>query len=33
VPIIAAFVVSYVHGAFTGMFWDTLGLKAANKKK
>jgi len=32
-PIIAAFVLSYVHGAFSGMFWDTLGLKAANKKK
>lgn len=32
VPIIVAFVMSYVHGAFTGMFWDSLGLKAAKKK-
>jgi hypothetical protein len=33
VPILIAFLVSYVHGAFTGMFWDSLGLKAAPKKK
>lgn len=33
VPILIAFAVSYVHGAFTGMFWDSLGLKAAAKKK
>lgn len=36
VPIIIAFIISYVHGTFTGAFWDTLGLKPAqkyNKKK
>lgn len=32
VPIIIAFVFSYVHGTFTGSFWDTLGLKPARKK-
>jgi hypothetical protein len=32
VPIAIAFVFSYVHGAFTGYFWDALGLKAADKK-
>jgi hypothetical protein len=32
-PIVIAFVFSYVHGAFTGHFWDALGLKAADKKK
>jgi hypothetical protein len=29
IPILVAFAFSYVHGAFTGFFWDTLGLKAA----
>ncbi|MDH5545759.1 MAG: hypothetical protein OEZ43_09205 [Gammaproteobacteria bacterium] len=33
VPIAIAFVFSYVHGAFTGKFWDMLGFKAATKKK
>jgi hypothetical protein len=33
VPILIAFVVSYVHGTFTSMFWDSLGLRAASKKK
>lgn len=33
VPIIIAFVFSYVHGAFTGHFWDVLGLKPAQQKK
>jgi hypothetical protein len=28
VPIVIAFVLSYVHGAFTGLFWDAVGLKA-----
>lgn len=28
VPILIAFAMSYVHGAFTGLFWDVLGLKA-----
>jgi len=32
VPIVIAFVFSYVHGAFTGYFWDILGLKPAQKK-
>lgn len=32
-PILVAFIISYVHGAFTGMFWDSLGLKAASRKK
>jgi hypothetical protein len=29
-PIVIAFAFSYVHGAFTGYFWEALGLKAAN---
>jgi hypothetical protein len=32
IPIVIAFVFSYVHGAFTGYFWDVLGLKPAQKK-
>lgn len=28
VPIAIALVFSFVHGAFTGQFWDLLGLKA-----
>jgi hypothetical protein len=28
VPIAIAFVFSFVHGAFTGQFWDVLGVKA-----
>ena len=32
VPIGLAFAISYVHGAFTGLFWDVMGLKAAGKK-
>ena len=31
IPIVIAFVFSYVHGTFTGSFWDTLGLKPAQK--
>lgn len=31
-PIIIAFVFSYVHGYFTGLFWDMLGFKPAAKK-
>lgn len=27
-PVGVAFVFSIFHGAFTGMFWDTLGVKA-----
>jgi hypothetical protein len=29
--ILIAFAVSYVHGAFTGLFWDMMGLKPATK--
>lgn len=29
VPILVAFAVSYFHGAFTGHFWESLGLRAA----
>lgn len=29
--ILIAFAVSYVHGAFTGLFWDLMGLKPADK--
>lgn len=28
IPIALAFVVSYFHGAFTGGFWDALGIRA-----
>ncbi len=28
VPILIALVFSFVHGAFTGHFWDLLGLRA-----
>jgi hypothetical protein len=33
VPIVIAFVFSLAHGAFTGNFWDALGLRPAEKKK
>jgi hypothetical protein len=29
VPIVIAFFFSYVHGQFTGHFWESLGIKAA----
>ncbi|HXY55799.1 MAG TPA: hypothetical protein VEM40_14130 [Nitrospirota bacterium] len=32
-PIITAFVFSFVHGSFTGNFWTVLGIEAAKKKK
>lgn len=32
IPVAVAFVFSFFHGAFTGYFWETLGLKAASKK-
>ena len=32
IPILIAFAVSYVHGAFTSNFWDSIGFKAARKK-
>lgn len=28
VPVTVAFVFSYAHGAFTGAFWDALGIHA-----
>jgi len=33
VPIGVALVFSLVHGAFTGHFWDLLGLRAKTKAK
>jgi hypothetical protein len=32
-PIITAFVFSFIHGSFTGHFWTVLGVEAARKKK
>ncbi len=32
-PIIAAFLFSFVHGSFTGDFWTVVGIEAAKKKK
>jgi len=32
-PIITAFVFSFIHGSFTGNFWTVLGIEAAKKKK
>lgn len=33
VPVAVAFVFSWVHGAFTGCFWEALGLRAAGAGK
>lgn len=33
VPIVIAFIFSFVHGHFTGHFWDILGIKAKQMKK
>ncbi|MFA5627077.1 MAG: hypothetical protein WCX90_01835 [Thiohalomonadaceae bacterium] len=33
VPIVIAFVFSWVHGSFTGYFWELLGVRAAAKSK
>jgi len=30
-PVTAAFVVSFIHGAFTGNFWSALGIEASKK--
>jgi hypothetical protein len=30
IPILLAFAISLVHGAFTGLFWDVMGLKPAS---
>jgi len=32
-PIVIAFVFSAVHGAFTGHFWELLGIRAKEKNK
>ncbi|MDP3515069.1 MAG: hypothetical protein Q8S20_20195 [Sulfuritalea sp.] len=29
IPILLAFAISIVHGAFTGLFWEAMGLKPA----
>ena len=31
-PVVAAFVFSFAHGAFTAYFWDVLGVKARRKE-
>lgn len=31
VPILLAFAISTAHGAFTGLFWDLMGLKPATR--
>ena len=33
VPIAIAFLFSFVHGHFTGQFWDIIGVKAKQMKK
>ncbi len=30
-PILTAFVFSFIHGKFTGHFWTVLGIEARNK--
>lgn len=30
-PVIAAFAFSFAHGAFTGYFWEVLGVRARRK--
>ncbi len=32
-PIVTAFVFSFIHGSFTGHFWTVLGIEAARQKK
>jgi len=32
VPIAIAFLISYIHGTFTSLFWEIVGFKAAKKK-
>lgn len=32
-PILTAFIFSFVHGNFTGHFWSVLGVEASKKKK
>ena len=31
-PIVTAFLFSFVHGSFTGSFWSVLGVEASRKK-
>ena len=31
-PIVTAFLFSFVHGGFTGNFWSSLGVEASKKK-
>ena len=33
VPISIAFAISFTHGAFTGLFWELMGLKPAQSKE
>lgn len=32
-PILIAFIISYVHGSFTGKFWTVLGIEASKRTK
>ena len=32
-PIVTAFVFSFAHGAFTGYFWEVLGVRARQPQK
>ncbi len=32
-PIVTAFVFSFIHGNFTGYFWTVLGVEAKRKKE
>ena len=31
-PVLAALVFSFAHGAFTGYFWEVLGIRGRRKK-
>lgn len=33
IPVVVAFIFSYFHGTFTGYFWESLGLRAAQTRK
>jgi hypothetical protein len=30
-PVLAAFLFSFAHGAFTGYFWEALGIRARSR--
>lgn len=30
-PVLIAFAISFAHGAFTGLFWEVMGLKPASR--